>query len=462
MHDNTLTLRQKKTSVAAILYGCFSLWPILWNTWVVFKATAALDHLFPLHFLWFISAAIVMVRKHIKVSFLIAWVLFVAVSAALSINKITLAVSDLSVILCGTLFCMTSYERKYDYHRMLKILYIGGIIISITVIADNTIGIFRNELIGIYSKSSADVKQRLTHSGGLLPYPASAGCFICSGLAAYVAYTLIYNRKLKMGNRIAVILVFAIAELMIQKRGFIIDIIVALLLLRLIRIRKEDLRSVKIKRLFRRALYVIGLTAAAISLYKWIPAIHRSVDSLFARFTSNDTTLSGRTNLYELALMLFRGHTTRGIGWGRYRAYTTGILGKSGISYETHNVYLQVLTETGVIGFAVFLIAVASTLIYGIRKFKKTSVQETESQIVIQLGLFMQFFFLAYCMSGNPLYDYNFCITYFIGIMFTLIPIKDKEQQKYADRNPHVFTRFELGRSTAGLFAPEDIGGDGL
>ena len=104
-----------------------------------------------------------------------------------------------------------------------------------------------------------------------------------------------------------------------------------------------------------------------------------------------------------------------------------GFFGLADISYAVHSVYIQLLCETGIAGLVPFLLSAVSSLIYGMRKYRKIlkSGKYIQEKVIVELGIAIQIFFLAYCASGNPLYDYNFCITYFIGIMLTLIPFRE-------------------------------------
>ena len=317
-------------------------------------------------------------------------------------------------------------QKEIDYRIILKGLYLCGLIVSLSVILDSTLGVFRNQLIHLYTEESIEVKLRLTASGGLLPYNSSAGCFIYSGAVAYIALVKLKRNKLRLIRNGAVLLIFVVAALLIQKRGFIVDTAAAIAGIMVLRIRKENFKAIHPGKLFKTICYFVMVLIIMIIIYNNVAFVREAFDSLVERFTASDDTYSGRTDLYQLAFSLYKGHALTGIGWGQYRANTLGIFGLEDATYAVHNVYIQLLCETGIIGLSAFLIAAGTTIIYGIKKYRKFvrgEVQKKKKNI-IELGIFLQLFFLAYCMSGNPLYDYNFCITYFIGILLTLIPLK--------------------------------------
>lgn len=419
--------RKAKTIILNDLFiGCFALWPLFWNVWGVFRFTATIGTSIPLYTLWMITAFVVLFSRRFKISFLFVWFLFLGVVAIESISRLRAVIFDLSVILCGVLVCVLMVKRRADYRLILNCLYVCGFVISLCVIFDSTLGIFRNGLINFYTEQSREVKLRLTATGGLLPYNASAGCFIYSGLAAYISLNKLKRNNIKRIKNWVVILIFGIAALLIQKRGFIVDTFFAIAVVLVLQIKKEDLKTIRFQRLVKRIFSLIATLFAFALIYYKVPFIRDAVDSLIQRFTASDDIYSGRGDLYELAFILYRGHTWTGIGWGSYRINTLGIFGLEDMTYSVHNVYIQLLCETGIIGLTAFLIAVVTTIIYGMKKYRKLIKAGIHSQerIFVELGLFMQLFFFAYCMSGNPLYDYNFCITYFVGIMLTLAPIR--------------------------------------
>ena len=66
-----------------------------------------------------------------------------------------------------------------------------------------------------------------------------------------------------------------------------------------------------------------------------------------------------------------------------------------------HNVYLQILYEHGALGIVLY----TSFFILNLRNAVKNSYF---------YSMCLQIMFLAYCMTGNPLYDYYFFIPYLI------------------------------------------------
>lgn len=429
--ENTKALniyRQRRINLNDVLTWMFAFWPLFWNvSSVMIIPSSIAGFSIPVLLLFAMTAAKVIIYPRIKVSVILCWFVFFLIVFAESVTHLSAqAKSNYPVILFAILYCVMSYEKTINYQIFLRTVFICGLIISAFVIIDTATGVIRNELIWIFTESSQEAIQRHTVSGGILPYSASAGCFIYSGLAAYLTLSRIQEKKTGAVAWV-ILLLFLLAAVMIRKRGFVFDLIISVLAFRIMLIRKNDLKTLSVNRSLKRMLFLLLAVIAAIVLYYRLRIVRESVDSLLNRFFMEDETLSGRTVLYRLAFSLYRdsGRYLTGIGWGNYRLQTVGVFfSKSDLTYAVHNVYLQLLCETGILGLSAFLIAVIRTLVYGITKYRRAR-EETPNRpevYVIGLGVFLQFFFLAYCMSGNPLYDYNFLITYFGGILLTLTP----------------------------------------
>lgn len=124
----------------------------------------------------------------------------------------------------------------------------------------------------------------------------------------------------------------------------------------------------------------------------------------------NEESSSGRTLLYSVALRLFSYKPVLGNGWMSYQ-YLSGIKSR-GAYMMTHNVYLQLLCEVGVVGF---LIVIAGFILNGVvllKVIKKTKLEGRYEYYLGLLGLFGESFFLLTCLTGNSLYDNVFFYFY--------------------------------------------------
>ena len=83
---------------------------------------------------------------------------------------------------------------------------------------------------------------------------------------------------------------------------------------------------------------------------------------------------------------------------------------------SAHDVYLQLLAETGIIGLVLFLVPAVSTLVVAMRRsVAHRGEKPYEDSFCLWACVGAQIFFLVYCFSGNPLYDPQCYIPYFMS-----------------------------------------------
>lgn len=152
------------------------------------------------------------------------------------------------------------------------------------------------------------------------------------------------------------------------------------------------------------------------------------INNLLVRFTENseDSSLNGRSYLWERAIQMIESKPFIGYGYGSYNTFASiyGVRTSStgDWAFHAHNIYLQVLAETGLIGglvlFSGMLFSLVQlVLLYFRRKFLTDSQRE-----LMAFALFMQLCFLVYGVTGNILYGTNqMCLFLFtFGIVIYL------------------------------------------
>ena len=102
-------------------------------------------------------------------------------------------------------------------------------------------------------------------------------------------------------------------------------------------------------------LYILGLVA----LWFLSQSIFDIIRSIFPTIIKGEDTLGLRYNLWESGWLMFLDHPFRGVGIGRYieevGPYIYTLEGPHRWNSVAHNTYISVLSETGVVGFGLFL-----------------------------------------------------------------------------------------------------------
>lgn len=427
MRSTTETKSKYVFTLENLLVIVFAFWPLFQNIWTNLRLSIAFGGvIFPIAVTWIIGALFVILHLKWKLGSIAMWLpfLMVIVFNILSGRSVRVeAVRDLSVYVCAFIFYTCADGNSRNKEIIIKSLFICGLFISTTVILDSLTHIFKDILSSIYTDGARTYKQKITLStGGILPSTSAAGCYIVSGLASYITMLRYNHQHIRLKNWI-VISAFIVAFLIIRKRSFLIAGATAIFIIGLLKLFFESKKTISIRRVCRNISLLIVIIGAGIFTYSRVALVREYVDVFISKILSDDKTMSGRSVLYALAFQLYSTSPIIGIGWAQYRTYTKGIYSSSiNLTYDAHNVYLQLICETGIVGIIIYVIAILTSLIAALRQYRVAIVKKhCNNQLCLyELGIFLQIFFLLYSISGNPLYDHSFFIVYFFGIFLSV------------------------------------------
>lgn len=162
----------------------------------------------------------------------------------------------------------------------------------------------------------------------------------------------------------------------------------------------------------RQIINFISISIIIILLSVWIYRRFPEIGMVIERFENlgTDSNSTYRIKMWMDALNLFENHPLFGIGWGGFRLLSGHVL-------NAHNVYFQLLAETGVVGFSIYIINISIIMVSLIKVTRNISVLDIsiDSEITCIYSLLICFFFILYSLTGNCLYDITFS--------FFLLPI---------------------------------------
>lgn len=163
-------------------------------------------------------------------------------------------------------------------------------------------------------------------------------------------------------------------------------------------------------------IFIIGYLA-----FTYFPEVF----NVFSRFKDIEDG-SGRTLLWSKALEFWSENPVFGIGWMGFQDMYSKF---DYITYNTHNVFLQLLCETGIVGLTIFLIFIISNtkkLLKLLNRQKHLSCREKE---ILRFSAFIQVFFLMYCFTGNCIYD-NTMFYYSVAAGISVSLYNNKKQKQ--------------------------------
>ena len=151
------------------------------------------------------------------------------------------------------------------------------------------------------------------------------------------------------------------------------------------------------------ALFFIGIVFYFAA--QFVPNLANIITRFQSTAETGDITV-GRADRYAKVWELFLDHPFFGIGWNGTVYYFRNI---EDLAINAHNIYLQLLCETGVIGSVFYFLFFGYTLFCAITTLqqarKRIIILNSEQTCMLSLSLYLQMFFLFYGITGNPLYD---------------------------------------------------------
>ena len=338
-------------------------------------------------FLWLITLFPVVVNSYAlkqgQIGFLTLWLtlLLLVIGGSYTDQWIKPAMKTIGILMC-----------IYAFSTILFNLNMGGFLVGIA-------GLFRSNI------ATGTLK-----NAGFTSHYSHNGMYIALGALVWFAFAL-DSKKKKLW---LMVLLFVAALLFTQKRGPLIAVAAAIVITYFV---------ANSGALSKRLNKIIVLSIVIVAAMYIANMVFPSLFAVFERFSDSDNILTNRDYLWKYAIDMFKEKPFFGHGWGYYPNNLSLRIGTVSVSeMNAHNIYLQLLAETGIVGTLCFLIPMISNLFLSFKTIKTMKSCDSETKLSVQpmyFSLCMQIFFLVYGASGNPLYDKQMCVPYIIAVAIT-------------------------------------------
>ena len=297
--------------------------------------------------------------------------------------------------------------------------------------------VYRRFVIPLFSGSAQNSLVWQAGAGTYFPgFTSQVGYtsyFLCMAFGALFCFRKMIFKRWFLP--LAILILFGL--LLTGKRSPTVFLLVSILFLYFSESRERE-RLIRILQIFLITL-VAFLVLFVLARFTNNPAINRIFESIQKIILSRDVEDVGRDQLWTQAITYFNDNKLWGIGWTNYR--NIFILRHT----HVHNIYLQLLCETGILGFLIFIGFFITNLRLTLRKIKR-SLPDSNEYSWLMLSLFIQLFFLLYGITGNPLYDVEETIFYFFAIGISYLPMltdikKNEEDKKHESGHSNVLFR---------------------
>lgn len=246
---------------------------------------------------------------------------------------------------------------------------------------------------------------------GLTYHYSTMGMYMAVGVIAYAKPLLVKGEKVKLQDWV-MFAAMAVGVILTAKRAHFLFSVMALVFVYWL------INSPFTVKQYRQAfLLLIGITIAATVLFFTVPQFRALIGRFLSDTEDVNNVSSGRVEYYWLnALQLFTEKPLLGYGWRSFRVINQSRFGFN-VNNDAHNIYLQLAAETGIVGLAVFLTIFIGSFVLAYKAYKMQKQMQLLSpnqQTALALAMAYQVFFVLYGFTGNPLYNSQCYIPYFL------------------------------------------------
>lgn len=260
---------------------------------------------------------------------------------------------------------------------------------------------------------------------GLTAHYSTMGIYMSIGMCFFAGN--IFNDKDKIEKQDLIgLAVMLIGTFLCGKRSALLFPTIAVLI-----VYFSYFKPKKASRRYNYIAFMIIAILFMLMLMTMIPGLGGAIGritSILGSTDLNDITNKRYEMLWLPAIKLFLDSPIFGIGWGNFKYSFTKYYIYTANQNNTHNVYLQLLCETGIIGFVITMSAMlVSAISIGriLTKWRKNKIYISKKQLsTLGIALAMQLYFFLYSFSGNPLYDIQSYYPYMIGVIMGISTVR--------------------------------------
>lgn len=284
-------------------------------------------------------------------------------------------------------------------------------------VSDSLYQLYATRILGFYQKGTSG--GQYGYRAALADHYSQNGTYIAFVFIVLCAALCCGTLKKKTKKYILVlVLLSAVALLLTAKRAHLLfGVATVVLTYYSVSLGNKSVRTLRLM-----LIAVAALLALSIAI-EYVPQLAAT----FERFQSagEDTASTKRFEMWSYALEMFKQNPLFGIGWSGfgYRMADTYLALES--SSGAHNSYIQILCETGLVGFGFFIAAIGSSFVNTFKNIKTVSknAELVKYKNALVASFAMQVFTLALAFTENAMRDRTFhfyAVAVAINLAFTV------------------------------------------
>lgn len=326
-------------------------------------------------------------------------------------------IQDIFIYLVGFTLLIIAKTDIINFMPAFKIIKIAALAYAVGAALQYIYTDVFNDWLFNYTVSTSQdrilqLNRQNYYPGFAFGQPAVAAIYLSVGIGVIISFWK--NNKASIIVNSLSICFLLIAVFMVGKRSLLIAIIAALPVVYLFSAFGKDIWK-RLIVIISATFIVTLLTSIVVPLISDIAFLTR-MQNLFLSIISGEFSgsLLVRFNIYSDAWALFLDHPVFGVGWNNFELLTSGYYSRD---YEVHNVYLQLLTETGVVGFIIIMAAIIYCYYLTFKSYRETLSMQFNSNKYwsggLLFSLYYQTVFLLYSFGESPFYHLIHTLFYF-------------------------------------------------
>ena len=330
------------------------------------------------------------------------------------------------LILCITMVFVCAYKSDWvkKIPKMIVAIGIPNVIATLVfLVNDSLYKVFISRTYGEYQSGTEYGKYG--YRAALADHYSQNATYISMVVLALFVLFLTEERRKKKFFWGVLLGASVIALLLTSKRAHLLFCVAAAIIVYYLAYPQKRLAKT-FKLVIAGAVIAFGLALVS----EYIPQIN----NVFERFQTagTDKETLGRFIMWNYAFELFKQNPLFGTGWWGFRY--SGITNiRADALTGCHNVYIEILSNCGIVGFVIFIIALISALYITMKNIKFCIDNELESyKMVVLCSAVIQAFCLMYCMTGNVMFDRTFHF-YIIAVVMSVSFYLNKENIAYME-----------------------------
>lgn len=333
------------------------------------------------------------------------WLVYV-VSVCLNVfssSDVPKSLSFAKVLIAMILVTLVFSKGKSNSEIAGKLVIVLAVCLSLSVIWEFIdYDSFRSVAMNLFSSDLyieiSKLRGSFNRYVGFGVYSGPAACLIIYGICASLAY-------LKKGIVFYIVLGINLVAILLTGSRTLLILIAMVWICYQLYMRTMAEKKLTASKVF---IYLVAIVAIGYAVYSFVLKNSNSLRLLDGSATN--ASVNTRFALYGYAILIFLKNPILGTGINTFLNYST--LNATLESTYTHNLILQSLAEQGIIGCVLLVGSIAMTFVYVLKRWKGGITTNS-----MKFSILTQIVFIVYSMVGNPFYDINLRLIYFIAVM---------------------------------------------